>query len=146
MSVALKAVACAWRFTQTENDSPLSYTQGVANLTRWKSKIVLSTGESQNLTCWKSKRVLSTRESRLPGVLGTWESRLPGVLCTGESRLWSTLWVKTPRCPMYRGVAKLDPLMIQNSPKYRGVKTPWCPMNRGVFFSFFEHLSPCCSL
>ena len=40
--------------------------------------------------------------------------------------------VKTPRGPMYRGVAKLDPLLIQNSPKYRGVKTPRCPMYRGV--------------
>jgi len=35
---------------------------------------------------------------------------------------------------MFRGVAKLDPLKIQNSPKYRGDKTPRCPMYRGVFF------------
>ena len=27
--------------------------------------------------------------------------------------------VETPWCPIYRGVAKLDPLNIQNSPKYR---------------------------
>ena len=40
--------------------------------------------------------------------------------------------VDTPRCPMFRGVAIVDLLMIQNSPKYRGVKTPRCPMYRGV--------------
>ena len=51
--------------------------------------------------------------------------------------------VETPGCPMYRGVAIVDLLMIQNSPKYRGVKTPrypmyqgvetpWCPMYQGV--------------
>ena len=33
---------------------------------------------------------------------------------------------------MYQGVAIVDFLMIQNSPKYRGVETPWCPMYRGV--------------
>ena len=38
----------------------------------------------------------------------------------------------TPRCPMYQGVAIVDLLMIQNSPKYRGVKTPQCHMYRGV--------------
>ena len=48
---------------------------------------------------------------------------------------------------MYRGVAKRDPLMIQNKyrgvetprcPMYRGVKTPRFPMNRGVFFCFLN--------
>ena len=118
---------------------------------------VLCTGESQNLTCWKSKRVPSTGESRLPGalgteewrlpgVLGTGEWRLPGVLSTGESRLFSNLWVKTPRCPIYWGVAKPDPLKIQNSPNYQGVETPRCPMFWGVVFCFFEPSSPCCSL
>ena len=33
---------------------------------------------------------------------------------------------------MYWGVTKLDPLKIQNSPKYWGVETPWCPKYRGV--------------
>ena len=57
--------------------------------------------------------------------------------------------VETPWCPIYRGVAKPDPLKIQNSPKYQGVSTPWylghqgvetsrCPMYRGVVFCFFE--------
>ena len=39
--------------------------------------------------------------------------------------------VETPRCPKYWGVAILDPLKIQNSPKYRGV-TPRCPKYWGV--------------
>jgi len=39
---------------------------------------------------------------------------------------------------MYRGVAKLDPLYIQNSPKYRGVETPRCPKYWGVFFVFLN--------
>ena len=38
----------------------------------------------------------------------------------------------TPRCPKYRGVAKLDPLKIQKSPKYRRVETPQCPRYRRV--------------
>ena len=46
--------------------------------------------------------------------------------------------VKTPRCPMYRGFAKFDPLKIQNSPKYRGVETPRCPMYRESFFVFLN--------
>ena len=40
--------------------------------------------------------------------------------------------VETPRGPMYQGVAIVDLLMIQNSPKYRGVETPQCPMYQGV--------------
>ena len=39
---------------------------------------------------------------------------------------------ETPQCPMYRGVAKLDPLKIQKSPKYRWVETPRCPRYRRV--------------
>jgi len=39
----------------------------------------------QNLTRWKSKMVLCTGESWLHGVLCTRKSRLPGVICTRES-------------------------------------------------------------
>ena len=46
--------------------------------------------------------------------------------------------VETPQCPMYRGVAKLDPWKIQNSPKHRGVETPRCPIHQGVFFGFLN--------
>ena len=53
-------------------DTPGSYVPGSRN-----SLCVLCTRESQNLTRWKSKRVLSTGEWRLPNVLGTGESRLP---------------------------------------------------------------------
>ena len=54
MSVASKAVACAWRFKQTENNwkrlrCPIH--RGVANLTRWKSINVLSTGELFYCSC-----------------------------------------------------------------------------------------------
>ena len=61
--------------------------------------------------------------------------------------------VEKPLCPMYRGVAKLDLLNVQNSPKYWGVETsrypmywgvetPQCPMYRGVFFLFYTTFKP----
>jgi len=40
--------------------------------------------------------------------------------------------VESPWGPMYRGVTIVDLLMIQNSPKYRGVKTYRLPRYRGV--------------
>jgi len=38
----------------------------------------------------------------------------------------------TPRCPKYRGVAIVDLLKIQKSPKCRRVETPRCPKYRRV--------------
>ena len=40
--------------------------------------------------------------------------------------------VKTPQCPKYHGVAILDPLNIQKSPKCQRVETPRCPMYQRV--------------
>ena len=46
--------------------------------------------------------------------------------------------VETPRRPMYREVAIVDLLMIQNSPKYRGVKTPGVLCTGESFLFFFN--------
>ena len=40
--------------------------------------------------------------------------------------------VKTPQCPKYRGVAIVDLLKIQKSPKYWRVENPRCPKYQRV--------------